>query len=102
MSYAKTQGKTLNLKEKYWSNGTELIPAEVQANIRYEDARSVDAPFVIGYTVDDEGLLNNSAIEPDNYPSDYPSPHQQQRYIFLGAGATLFVISLTLISFAIS
>lgn len=102
MSYTKIPGKTLNLKEKHWSNGTELIPAEVQANIRHDDARPVDAHFVIGYTVDDEGLLNNYAIEPDCYPSDYPSPHQQRRYISLGAGATFFVILLTLISFAIS
>lgn len=38
MIYTKTQGKTLNLNEKHHSDGSELIPAEVQANIRRDEA----------------------------------------------------------------
>ncbi|NJO39191.1 MAG: ssl1498 family light-harvesting-like protein [Cyanobacteria bacterium CRU_2_1] len=97
MSYTKTQGKTLSR-----SDGSELIPAEVNANIRHDGNRSLDVPFAVGYTIDDEGLINSYAIQPDMSASEYPSPKQQQRYIFLGAGATLFVVTLLLIAFAVS
>ena len=102
MSYITTKGKTLNPNEAHRSDGSELIPAEVQENIRHDEVPSLGAPFARGYTIDDEGLLNNYAIEPGMYPSDYPSPQQQRRYVFLGAGATLLVIMLLLITFAIS
>jgi hypothetical protein len=102
MTYTKTQGKTLNLNEKHRSDGSQLIPAEVQVNIRHDEAQSIDAPFTIGYTVDDEGLIDNYAIEPDIYPSEYPAPQQQRRYVFLGAGAALFVVILMLIAFGAS
>lgn len=101
MSYTTTQGKALNLNEKHHSDGTELIPAEVQANVR-QDAAPTAPPFASGYTVSDEGLLNNYAIEPEIYPSTFPSPPQQRRYIFLGAGAILLVSMLLLITLAIS
>ena len=35
MSYSKTQGKTLNQPKNRYSNGTELIPAEVQAVVPF-------------------------------------------------------------------
>jgi hypothetical protein len=65
MSYTKRQGKTLNQAENRYSNSTKLIPVEVQANIRHDEAQSVDIPFTVGYTIDDERLINNFAIEPD-------------------------------------
>lgn len=37
MSYSKTQGKTLKQAENRYSDGTELIPAEVQANTRHDE-----------------------------------------------------------------
>jgi len=80
MTYTKLPGKPLTLDEKHRSDGSELIPAEIQANIRHDEAQLTDIPFVTGYTIDDEGLLNNFAIQPEIYPSDYPSSRQQQRY----------------------
>lgn len=72
------------------SDGSELIPAEVQANSKVA-SKSPNAPLGAGYKVDDEGIVNNYAIEPDVSEAEYPSPKQQQRYIFLGAAAILFV-----------
>ncbi|XWK91014.1 MAG: ssl1498 family light-harvesting-like protein [Phormidium sp.] len=102
MSYTKTQGKTLNLNEKHYSDGSELIPAEVQAHIRHDEPQSVDSAFAVGYTIDDEGLINNFAVEPDMYPSEYPSPRQQRYYTVLGATAILFVVMLMLVAFSVS
>jgi hypothetical protein len=102
MSYTKTQGKTLTQAENRYSNGTELIPAEVQAHIRYDEAPSIDIPFAVGYTIDDEGLINNFSIEPDMYPSEYPSPRRQQQYVVLGATAFFFVIMLLLTAVLVS
>lgn len=102
MSYTKTQGKDLNLTEKNRSDGSELIPAEVQVHIRHDDVRPIDNASATGYTLDDEGLVNNYAIEPEISASDYPSQPQQRRYVWLGAGAALVVIALILISFAVS
>lgn len=102
MSHTKTQGKTLNQAKNHYSDGTELIPAEVQANIRHDEAQSVDIPFAVGYTIDDEGLVNNFAIEPDIYPSDYPSPQQQRQYIVLGAAASFFAVVLILTAVFVS
>jgi hypothetical protein len=103
MTYTKTQGKTLNLNQKHRSDGSELIPAEVQANIlRHDDAQSIDASSPNGYTVDDEGLINNYAIEPGMYPSDYPSPPQQRQYVFQAVGASLFIVILVSIALIVS
>lgn len=107
MSYTKTQGNTLNLTENHRSDGTELIPAEVQANIRHTDPeltdpQLTDPSLVYGSTIDDEGLLNNYAIEPEMYPSDYPSLRQQNRYAVMGVGAMLLVVILVLIAFTAS
>jgi hypothetical protein len=63
------------------SDGTELIPAEVQANIRHEDGSPLHEPLGAGYTVDDEGIVNNYALESEMSKAEYPSPKQQQRYI---------------------
>jgi len=102
MSYTKTQGKTLNRARNRYSDGTELIPAEVQVNIRCDETQSIDIPFAVGYTIDDEGLINNFAVEPGMYPSEYPSPRQQRQYMVLGATAFFFVVMLLLTAVLVS
>ncbi|SKB15469.1 conserved hypothetical protein [Planktothrix sp. PCC 11201] len=98
MTNSETTGKTLNPNPEHRSDGSELIPAEIATN----DPQSPDVVPGTGYTKDDEGLINNFAVEPDIYPSEYPSPGQQKRYIFLGAGAVLFVVILLMITFSVS
>lgn len=41
MTYAKTQGKTLKPNGNPRSDGSELISAEIQANIRHDEAQSM-------------------------------------------------------------
>jgi len=84
------------------SDGSELIPAEIQANIGFHNSQLVNIPLSRGYTVDDEGIINNYATEPDMSLADYPSPKQQKRYIFFGAGAMLLVVIILLTAFAVS
>ncbi len=50
----------------------------------------------------DNGTLNNYALEPKMYLSDYPAVYEQRRYIVQGAIAALFVTATVLISFAVS
>ncbi|MDX2243197.1 MAG: ssl1498 family light-harvesting-like protein [Leptolyngbyaceae cyanobacterium bins.302] len=47
------------------------------------------------YTTDNEGLLNNYAVEPAVYYAEFPSEWQQQRYALQGAVAAL-VVALTI------
>jgi hypothetical protein len=86
------------------SDGSELIPAEVQANTRQEKetGKSLHQPLEDGYTRDDEGIVNNYAIEPEMSEAEYPSPKQQRRYIFLGAAAILFVALVIWIALTIA
>lgn len=101
MSY--TNKKKKNGVANSPSDGSELIPASVQANTRQKENKNlVDVPLPTGYTVDDEGIMNNYSIEPDMSSAEYPSPKQQRRYVFLGAGAILFVIVAFLIAFGVS
>jgi hypothetical protein len=102
MNYTKTQGKTLNQDKHHHSDGTELIPAEVQANIRHNEPRTIDTPLPVGYTIDDEGLTNNFGSEPGMYPSEYPSPRRQRQYMVLGATAFFFVVILLLTAVLVS
>ncbi|MFB2772459.1 photosystem II assembly protein Psb34 [Pelatocladus sp. BLCC-F211] len=101
-----TATPTITLENKvvahHTSDGSELIPAEVQANTRHNNSQLLDMPFVTGYTVDDEGIINNYAIQPDMSLAEYPSAKQQRRYIFLGIGAILFVAVTVLIAFAVN
>lgn len=84
------------------SDGSELVPAEVQASVRKEENSSPNEPLADGFTVDDEGLFNNYAVEPDMLNAEYPSPKQQKRYVLLGAAATLFVTFLLWLAFSAS
>jgi hypothetical protein len=53
-------------------------------------------------TIDDRGILNNYANEPQMYYAEYPSVNQQQRYATQGAIATLLVTFVTLLAFSVS
>jgi hypothetical protein len=100
---ANTHSDPKSVDSKSASDGSELIPAEVQAHIRHHDSEQTTENVAIpGTTVDDEGLINNFATEPKVYPATYPSPRQQQRYLFLGAMAILLVAALVWISFSVS
>lgn len=84
------------------SDGRELIPSEIQANTREEIKQCQNKSLEDGYVIDDEGIINNYATEPDMWLANYPSPEQQKRYIFLGAGATLLITFTLLTTFAVS
>lgn len=81
-----------------FSDGSELIPAEAST----DGGESQNEPLGAGYRVDDEGLINNYALEPEVYPAKYPSPKQQRRYIILGGAAVVFVALVIWIAFAAS
>jgi hypothetical protein len=102
MTSKKAQSPDTNSSPKNASDGSELIPAEVQAHIRHDDDHLTSDVAIAGTTVDDEGLINNFATEPKVYPATYPSPSQQRRYIFLGVGAIIFVAILVRLSFSVS
>jgi hypothetical protein len=78
------------------SDGSELIPAEIKSNLESNDN------LVTGYTKDDEGIINNYAIEPDMSAATEPTSKQQLRYVFLGVGAIFFVATLLIIAFSVS
>ncbi len=99
MSYT---NKEMKAEAHPLSDGSELIPAEVQAKTRREAGKSLNEPLGSGYKVDEEGILNNYATEPKMYDAEYPSPKKQRRYIFLGAAAILFVALAVWIAFAVS
>ncbi|MEM7591521.1 MAG: ssl1498 family light-harvesting-like protein [Cyanobacteria bacterium P01_A01_bin.83] len=84
------------------SDGSELIPSEIQANTREEIKQYQNKSLEDGYVIDDEGIINNYAIEPDLYMANYPSPEQQQRYVSWGAGATLLVMIALITTFTVS
>lgn len=54
------------------------------------------------YTTNEEGILNNYAIEPTVYFAEPPSQEEQQRYAFQGAIATFVVVFAVLMAFAAS
>ncbi|MGM3304751.1 photosystem II assembly protein Psb34 [Anabaena sp. WFMT] len=53
-------------------------------------------------TVNEEGILNNYANEPNLYYAEYPTKDQQKSYAFQGAVAILFITSIVLISLGVS
>jgi hypothetical protein len=101
MSNIKPQSEPPDFKQPHHSDGSELVPAEVKASQRhdeYHEGTSSQTPAIPGLKMDDEGLLNNFAVEPEMYPSKYPSPDQQRRYLYWGIAATFLVAALGLIS----
>ncbi len=53
-------------------------------------------------TINNEGLLNNYASEPQIYYAEYPSPEKQQRYLLQGGIFILSIAALILFSIGIS
>lgn len=53
-------------------------------------------------TTDENGILNNYAIEPKIIYAEYPAIYEQRRYVIQGAIASLLVTAIVLISFAVS
>jgi hypothetical protein len=97
---------TITLENKvvahHTSDGSELIPAEVQSGTKEEINQRQNKSLEAGYIVDDEGIVNNYAVEPDTSLANYPSPEQQKRYLLMGVGATLLVTSVLAIAFTVS
>jgi hypothetical protein len=54
------------------------------------------------YTIDETGVLNNYAIEPQTYLAEYPSPEQQQRYILQAGLSSLLVTAILCVAFVVS
>jgi hypothetical protein len=52
------------------------------------------------YTIENEGKLNNDAIEPTVYPTSYPTVDEQQQDTLQAAIAALLIVALVLIGFA--
>lgn len=84
------------------SNGSELVPTEARSRMQREGSDFLRRPVMNGATVDQEGLTNNYAVEPDMYYSVFPSPEQARQYALQGAVAALFVIGLIITSVAVS
>ncbi|HIK33166.1 MAG TPA: ssl1498 family light-harvesting-like protein [Oscillatoriales cyanobacterium M59_W2019_021] len=53
-------------------------------------------------TVNEDGILNNYATEPQMYYAEYPSPEQQRRYAQLGGLAALLVSAVILTAVSVS
>jgi hypothetical protein len=53
-------------------------------------------------TVNEDGILNNYATEPQMYYAEYPSVEQQRRYVQLGGVAALLISSLILMAVSVS
>ncbi|MGB8700547.1 MAG: ssl1498 family light-harvesting-like protein [Thermosynechococcaceae cyanobacterium] len=54
------------------------------------------------YTIDETGVMNSYATEPQIYFATYPSAEQQRRYMFQGALAVLFVAVTFMTALAVS
>jgi hypothetical protein len=53
-------------------------------------------------TINENGILNNYANEPEMYYSNYPNQEEQRRYALQGAYATLLVTTLILLALGVS
>jgi hypothetical protein len=53
-------------------------------------------------TINENGVLNNYATEPQIYYAEYPTFEQQNRYKLQGAVATLLVTTLVLVALGVS
>ncbi|MEB3337080.1 MAG: ssl1498 family light-harvesting-like protein [Leptolyngbyaceae bacterium] len=80
----------------------ELVPTEARARRQREGNQFLRRPNSLGSTVDQEGLTNNYAVEPDMYYASFPSPEQARNYVMQGAAAALLVTAVILTSFIVS
>ncbi|NCJ07155.1 ssl1498 family light-harvesting-like protein [Synechococcales cyanobacterium C] len=85
-----------------FSDGSELVPAEAGLRMQREGASFLRRPALNGATVDQEGLTNNYAVEPNMYFASFPTPDEARRYVIQGAAAALFIVSLIVTSVAVS
>jgi len=85
-----------------FSDGSELIPAEALSRMQREGRSFLRRPNLNGATVDQEGLTNNYAVEPNMYYAAFPSPEQARQYAIQGLVAATLVLGLILTSFAVS
>ncbi|MBE9207528.1 ssl1498 family light-harvesting-like protein [Nostoc sp. LEGE 06077] len=53
-------------------------------------------------TINEDGILNNYATEPQMYYAEYPAIWEQRRYAIQGAVAAVVVTALVLFAFAVS
>jgi hypothetical protein len=53
-------------------------------------------------TVNEDGVLNNYATEPQVYCAEYPAIWEQRQYAIQSVFATLIVSSLILVAFSVS
>lgn len=53
-------------------------------------------------TMDEKGMLNNYASEPNLYYAVFPSPEQQRQYLKQGAFAVLLLTTLVLTALVVS
>ena len=89
-------------KASGFSDGSELIPAEVRSQLQREGVSVFSRPAINGATVDREGLTNNYAVEPDMYFSSFPTSTQVRRYAYQGIAAATLVVGLILTSAIVS
>lgn len=54
------------------------------------------------YTKDEDGRINNFAVEPKMYAAEPPNPKQQRAYIILGVVAAALVGGLIAIAAVVS
>jgi hypothetical protein len=54
------------------------------------------------YTEEENGLLNNFAVEPKVYQAEPPTKKQQIQYVVLGVGALVLIAGLCFVAFAVS
>jgi hypothetical protein len=54
------------------------------------------------YTKDEDGRVNNFAVEPKIYSAEPPSPQQKRTYIILGVVAAVLVTGLVVIAVVVS
>jgi hypothetical protein len=54
------------------------------------------------YINDDDGRLNNFAIEPKIYQAEPPNTTQQRNYVILGVVGALLVTGLVFVAFSVS
>jgi len=84
---------SLTSKANHQSDGTELIPAEAPQET------SLDPNLPSGYVQNDQGVLDNYAVEPTIAPVTKATP---EGLILLGLGAIAIFFSLMWIVSAVS
>jgi hypothetical protein len=53
-------------------------------------------------TVNEDGVLNNYATEPQMYYAEYPAIWEQRKYVIQSVFATLIVTTLVLVALSVS